>query len=481
MIAKLSVGFLSPIDIQRIHDTSVRILEGIGVRVTSEEILEAIQDKQGFQVNAIAQTVKINEEAINHALDLAPSTFPVYGREKTHKISYGVDGFVCQAVPGEAHWVEPKTKIRSSGSWNDFEKSVLVADFLPNIDIIGAMIQPSETPVETRDIHLYAELFKRTKKPVRSWVYNRTSARYIIEMAKLLVGGEKELRAYPIVEFGFEPISPLILPGNALEAAVEFAQAGIPITIGPMPQAMATAPVTLAGALALGNTEILGTIAILQAIAPETPVIYYNAPHIMDPKEANLVFSSPEQAIMSVGAVQIGNHYGLPVGINVGLTDSKIPDAQAGLEKGSTMILGAIAGASIFGAMGIAGMDQGFSLPQLIIDDENIGFVKRVMKGMRVSEDAIAYEVIERVGISGNFLMDEHTLANWRQEFWIPQLCDRSSWESWSDNGGKTMLDRAYDRQEQIFSNHEFDWLDEQKQAELDKIVTVADREILGQ
>ena len=480
MNASMSLGFLSQSDIQRIHDTSLRILEQLGLRVTSQHILSAIRDKQGFRIDGTSQVVKFTEEIIMHALDLAPKTFPVYGREKSHKIEYGVDGFVSQSVPGEDHWVDPQMKLRRSGTWDDFDKSVLVADALQNIDIIGAMIQPGEVPAETRDVHLYAELWKRTKKPVRSWISNPISARYILEMAKLFVGGEDELRAYPILEFGFEPISPLLLPGNALETAIEFAQAGIPVTLGPMPQAMATAPVTLAGAITLGNAEILGTLAIIQAIAPGTPVIYYNSPHIMDPKEASLVFGSPEQAIMGVAVVQIGHNYGLPTGINVGLTDAKIPDAQAGLEKGSTMLLGVVAGANIIGAMGIAGMDQGFSLPRLIIDDEVIGFVKRVLKGMQVSEEALAYDVIERVGIRGNFLMDVHTLTNWRQEFWIPQLSDRSSWEPWLEKGGQTMLERAYDRQEQILSRHEFAWLEDEMQRELDRIVAAADREILG-
>jgi len=480
MIAKLELGFLSPEDLNRIHDTSIRILERIGLKVSSEEVLAAIEGKPGISIDFPNQLIRISENAVMEAVDLTPKTFSVYGRDKSIELTYGEPGFVSQAIPGEAHWVEPKERIRRSGTWEDFDKSVIVADYLPNIDIVGAMIQPDNISVEVREIHQYAELLKRTKKPVRSWVYSRTCARYILELAKLLAGGSETYRLNPILEFGFEPISPLHLPGNALETAIEFAKAGTPITIGPMPQAMATGPVTLAGSVAQGNAETLGTLVILQAIAPGTPVIYYSAPHIMDPQKAGLVFSSPEQGLMGVAVTQVGKHYELPVGINVGLTDAKVPDAQAGLEKGTTMLLGALAGADIFGAMGIAGMDQGFSLPQLIIDDEIIGFVKRVFAGMRIDEQACAYDVIERVGIGGSFLIDDHTLTNWRQEFWLPQLSDRSMWEPWIAAGGKTMLDRALDLQEKILSEHTLDWLEEDKLRELDKIVAAADQEILG-
>jgi trimethylamine--corrinoid protein Co-methyltransferase len=480
MMAKLSIGLLKPDEIQQIHDTSIRILENIGLAVQSEEVLSLLQGQAGLTVDRERQVVTFSEALVMESVDLAPKVFSVYGRDTTQKLTYGEEGFVCQAIPGEAHWVDPSAKTRREGTWEDFEKCVTVADYLPNIDIVGAMIQPSEVPVDVRDVHIYAELLKRTKKTVRSWVYGRKSARYILEMVKLLVGGEEELRTNPILEFGFEPVSPLQLSGNALETAIEFAKAGIPITLGPMPQAMATGPVTLIGSVAQGNAEALGTLVILQTIAPGTPVIYYSAPHIMDPKTAGLVFSSPEQGLMGVAVTQIGKFYGLPVGINVGLTDAKIPDAQSGLEKGTTMILGAMAGADIFGAMGIAGMDQGFSLPQLIIDDEIIGFVKRIMRGIRVDEEALAYDVVERVGIGGTFLTDDHTLAHWREEFWIPQLCDRVLWESWMETGGKTMLDRAVDRQVEILSDHTLDWLDEDKQQELDKIVASAEKEILS-
>lgn len=479
-MAKLTLNFLSPEELQEIHETSIRILERIGLRVSSEEILGLIRGQPGITVDHDQQRVTFREEAIMRAVDLAPKVFPVYGRDKSQKLTYGEEGFVSQAVPGEAHWVEPKTRIRRPGTWEDFHQCVVVADALPNIDIIGSMIQPGGVPVPVRDIHLIAESLKRTRKPVRSWVFSRDSARYILEMAKLLIGGAEELRQFPIIEFGFEPVSPLQLPGNPLETAIEFAKAGIPITLGPMPQAMATGPVTLAGSVAQGNAEVLGTLVILQAIAPGVPVIYYNAPHIMDPKTAGLVFSSPEQGLMGVAVTQVGKYYGLPVGINVGLTDAKVPDAQAGLEKGATMVLGAIAGADIFGAMGIAGMDQGFSLPQLIIDNEIIGFVKRIMKGMRVDEEACAYEVIERVGIGGSFLTEDHTLTHWREEFWLPLLCDRYLWDPWMEAGGKTMLDRALDRQSEILSKHSLDWLDESMQRELDAIVRAAEKEILG-
>jgi len=183
---------------------------------------------------------------------------------------------------------------------------------------------------------------------------------------------------------------------------------------------------------------------------------------------------------MSVASAELGRHYGLPVGVNVGLTDSKVPDAQAGYEKGITMVLGALTGASSIGGMGIAGCDQGFSLPQLIIDNEIIGFVRRVVQGMGINRETCAAEVVERVGIGGSYMTEDHTLDHWRQEFWIPMLTDRLAWDAWLNRGGRSLLDRAVEEQNRLLANHTLEWLEEPMSRELDSIVAAAEREILG-
>jgi trimethylamine--corrinoid protein Co-methyltransferase len=415
------------------------------------------------------------------AVASTPKEFTVYGRDHSYELKYGQGTFVNQSVPGEAQWIDPVSKTRRGATLEDLEKCLHVADALPHIDIVGSMVQPAEIPVEIRDLTLYAEMLKRTRKPVRAWVYSRTSAKYIVELFQVVAGGLDALRAHPQAEFGFEPISPLILPGDPLDTAIEFARAGVPITVGPMPQAMATAPVTLAGAMAKGHAEVLATLVILQAVSPGVPFIYFNCPHIMDPRTASLVFGSPEQAIFGVMATQMAKHYGFPVGVNVGLTDAKLPDAQSGFEKGMTLLLGVLAGADVFGGMGIAGCDQGFSLPQLVIDDEIIGFIKRVFSGADVDASTTLVDLVDRVGIGGSFLTEDHTLMNWRSQFWIPTLCDRSSWDSWMGVGGKSAFERAVEKQEAILATHEFDWLDEAAQKELDAIVAAAHREVLGE
>lgn len=478
-MATMTLSFLTAEELQQIHDASLYILERAGVRVDSPEALELLAATPGVAVDGARSTATFNESAVMAALDAAPPAFTVYGRDRSRSVTYGEPGFVNQSIPGETQWVEPATGNRREPTMEEFERCVVVADALPHVDVVGAMVQPAEIPIDVRDVILYAELFKRTRKPVRGWIHSRGAAHYVLELALLFAGGAQALRDYPLIEFGIEPVSPLQLPAEPLAIALDFARAGVPITIGPMPQAMATAPVTLAGAVTLGNTEALATLVVVQAAAPGVPVTYFSGPHIMDPRTMNLVFSSPEQGVMGAMVAQLGKWYGLPVGVNVGLTDANVPDAQAGLEKGITMAIGALAGADIFGGMGIAGCDQGFSLPQLVIDDEMVGFIRRMVRDEPIDAHTIAAELIARVGIGESFLMEDHTLDNWRQSFWLPQLCERNNWDVWQAAGGKTMLDRAIARQEHILAEHTLPWLDEATRREVDRIVAAAQKEML--
>jgi trimethylamine--corrinoid protein Co-methyltransferase len=165
--------------------------------------------------------------------------------------------------------------------------------------------------------------------------------------------------------------------------------------------------------------------------------------------------------------------------MQMGLTDAKVPDAQAGLEKSASLLMGALAGVNLSGGLGIAGCDQGASLPQLIIDDEIVGYVRAVMRGFSVNEETCAYDAIARAGIGGDFLSDPHTVAHVRDR-WISKLGDRQHWSGWQQEGGFTMLDRALAEQERILREHRLEWLEETALREIDRIVAAAERQILG-
>jgi trimethylamine--corrinoid protein Co-methyltransferase len=262
---------------------------------------------------------------------------------------------------------------------------------------------------------------------------------------------------------------------------MEFVRAGQPASFGPMAMASGTAPATLAGTLAQENAEILAGIVVAQLAAPGTPVTYGGIPHVMDPRTNICSFGSPEQSLMAVAMVQVARFYGFPVYINVGLTDAKVPDAQAGIEKGSSLVLGVLAGADTFGHAGICGTDHGASLSWLLIDDELMGFAKRIARGLEVNSETLATDVVRQVGPGGNFLAEEHTVRHFRREIWSPsRVWTRQTWDAWAGAGSASMEERAAAEVRDILAAHRPQPIEEHLARELDRIVDAAGRELGG-
>ncbi|MDQ1257786.1 MAG: hypothetical protein QG656_2392, partial [Candidatus Hydrogenedentes bacterium] len=252
----------------------------------------------------------------------------------------------------------------------------------------------------------------------------------------------------------------------------------LPVHMGPMAQTGATAPGTLAGTLAQENAEILASLCVVQLIRPGTPVCYGGIPHAFDMRSTQLVFAGPEQALMAVALTQLGKSYGLPVYINVGLTDSKIADAQAGIEAGITLACGAMAGADIFGHMGICGVDLGSSAIMLVMQHEIVSYVERLMRGIELSDETLGLDVIDKVGPGGNYLAEEHTALHFRDELWFPKLLDRSYWEPWVNGGRKDMMTRCREEKDALLASHTPTPLDDDMTREVNRLVADAQRHL---
>jgi trimethylamine--corrinoid protein Co-methyltransferase len=381
--------------------------------------------------------------------------------------------------PGQFAWIDLQTGQRRPSTIQDTHDAIRLGGTLGNITIVGAMAQPETVSEKYRDIVLTAELVKRTTKPTRCWVRNGATARYILEIYRTVAGGDAELRAQPMVEAFLEPISPLQLPGDGLDIVKEFAQAGQPVSIGPMAMTAGTAPGTLAGTMAQENAEILAGIVITQLLAPGTPIMYGGIPHIMDPRTGICSFGSPEQGLMAVAMVQLAHSYGFPTYVNVGLTDAKLPDAQAGMEKAATLLLGVLAGADTFGHCGICGTDHAGSLLWLAFDDELMSYIKRMARGFAVDAEHLATDVVHSVGPAGNFLAEEHTVRHFREELWLPaSVWTRQPYDLWQSEGATSFADRLRGRVSDLLASRQPPPLDEALSREIDRIVASAKREL---
>jgi len=456
-------------EIKRIDKASIDILENIGFYVPHEEMLSIAHDN-GANVDFKQKVVKVSEAVVRKCIETAGKKFTVFGidKNKNARFGYGDQNFLSSS--SQYIWIDLISGKRFNPKLDNIRDAIIVADNLSNINIVGQMGVPSDVDVKHKDIICFLEQLKYTGKPPYVFVNNGRSAKTIIKMCEAIRGSKEELVKYPFMETFVEPISPLRYLRESIEALIEFASYGMPIGIGPMAMTSSTAPCTIAGTLTVENTDILSAVVLSQFINPGTPINYWGTCHIMDLSTTSISFGSPEQALLGIALNQLGDYYGFPVGTNTGLSDAILPDSQSGVERGITATLTALAGSSIFGHVGICGPDQGFSIDEMIIEDEMIGYIRRVLKGFEVNDETIALDTIKKVGRNGNFLVEDHTLKYFKKDIWFPTIYNRFGYDNWVKQQEKTLLEKSRKKMKAILDKEPKVYLSKEQEKDLKNI-----------
>ncbi len=475
-MARPRITLLDPSELARIQGTSLRILAEVGVHVPHAGALERLRSV-GAEVDGARAVARLPERVVLDAVAAAGKQYVLHGREPGRVARYGYGECNLMSTPGQFAWFEARTGERRDPILDDALAAITLGDALPNVAVVGAMAVPLDVPTPVRDVVTTAALVRGTGKPTRTWPVNRASTEHVLAIYEAVAGGTAALRERPMVETFLEPISPLRFPETGLDVMIPFIERGQPVSVGPMVMASGTGPATLAGTLAQENAEILAGIAIVQAFAPGHPMMYGGIPHVMDPRTSTCSFGSPEQGLMALAMAQVGQAYGFPVYVNSNLTDAKLLDAQAGIEKAASLVLSVIGGADQLGHAGIVGADHGAGLDWLVVDDEALGFAKRIARGFEVDDDTLAYDVIAAVGSTGDFLAEEHTVAHFRRELFLPSpRWTREPYDAWSAGGSLSMGERARARVDEVLASHAASPLDEALDREIDLIVASARR-----
>ena len=468
---------LSAQQIQLVNAKSFEILSRIGITLPHPEMLRRFADA-GAQVDFAAQRVRIPDTLVRKLVAGAGKKYTLYGRNGTHPAEFGVGKRNINATAGQAMWLDAPGGQRRFPSLQDVATATRCADALEEITIPGAMADPHELPVSYRCVSVMAEMLRNTDKPVTLWFHDRASAKFLVDMVIAVRGSAQKAAEMPLTYPFLEPISPLRFPFDGVDLLFETSRIDMPVPIGPMAQMGLSAPATLAGTLAIENAEVLAGVCITQLVKPGLPVCYGGICHAFDMQTTQLIFGGPEQAIFGVAMTQLGKSHGLPVYINVGLSDAKRPDAQAGIEASITLMQGAAAGADIFGHMGICGVDQAASLDMLVLQHETIRYVNSVMRDLDLSEDAFAMDDIAAQGPGGSFLGTDHTVSHFRQELWFPQLLDRQYYQGWLDSGAKSMEERCREKKEAILRDHQPEPMPAEMEKAVNQVVAAAKKEL---
>jgi trimethylamine--corrinoid protein Co-methyltransferase len=434
-----------------LHLASLEILWRTGCRVLCDEAIELLKGA-GADVSD-GNLVRMPPHLVEWAIRCAPPRVIMASRDgersmfledgKTH---YGT-GSDCPYI------VDSDTGERRKFLIEDVAKASRLCDALPNIDFMMSMGLASDVPPETSDRYQFEAMVLNTTKPLVVTAHDLDGLRDIVDMAAMVAGDLDELRRNPFVMLYAEPITPLKHAKEAVEKLLFMAENGLPAIYAPGMLSGATAPVTIAGSLALANAESLFGLVMVQLRREGAPFVYGGGALPIDMRTSVAAYGAPELQLAGAALADMAHFYRLPRFSSAGASDSKVLDQQAMIEGTLSTVMQALCGANLVHDVGYLESGLTGSYDMAVAVDEVIGMVKRIMSGFEINDDTLALDVIDRVGPGGQFIDDEHTLKHFR-EGWFPRLLDRRNYDSWSDDGKKTMGERLNKRVKEILAEH---------------------------
>jgi trimethylamine--corrinoid protein Co-methyltransferase len=412
---------------------------------------------------------------VESTLAQCPATATVHGRNgeaATLGNSGGESRLHWHNLGGARDVYDPISDRCRAATTQDVADAARLLDALPNCTTVTPFFTPQNVPGKLMALAMYRHTLPHTLKPIHGpGVQTAAEVNYLVRMADV-IGSPSE-----VLSIGVSPISPLKFPNDITAAILATAKHGILFGPLPCPTAGATAPLSLAGALAQQNAEVLASIVLAQLANPGTPIYYCGRLAMLEPRSGGSTWGGVELGIVSAATVQIAHRYGLPVNVYGLSTNAHTLVLQNGYERALNAIVPALAGADELS--GIGEMDAGVSgsFAQMVIDDEIAGSVRRVQRGFNVDADSLAVEVITAaMEDSQDFISAPHTVKYLRSgELLLTKLAERRSWDAWEKSGREGMVIRAQTKAAKILAEHEVEPLSAAQEAELDAILRAAE------
>jgi trimethylamine--corrinoid protein Co-methyltransferase len=467
-----ALEYLSAEQMRDIHSAALDILEDCGTIIHHEKSLALLQ-KAGAYVKD-DRRVFIPGGLVEWAIRSAPPRVTVYDRNgqpamflEGRNVYYGT-GSDCPNL------LDSFTGKRREFLSEDVEDAVRLVDALPNIDFTMSMGLSPDFPSALQYQYKYAIMIRNSTKPQVITAADKISLNDIADIAAAVVGGREELSRKPIFVLYDEPTSPLVHINEAMEKLLFMAENNLPTNYSPGIMAGGTSPVTMAGAITQANAEILAGLVIHQLKNSGAPFIFGAGMSPMDMQSMQPTYSSPEAMITQAGLCQIGRClYDLPTWGFGGCSASKLADEQAINEAATYIMMSGWMGTNLVHDVGYLEFGLTYSFDLLVLCDEFIGQVRRMMEGIRVDKEYLAVDCIKRVGPGGHFLGDDHTLDHFKEN-WQPDLTDRKTYEDWNSGGAKSMGQLAKEKVKGILKNHRPTPLPTEVDAEIERILEEA-------
>jgi len=446
---------LSRRNIEEIHRNSLEILEKSGVVTYNDPALKILSEN-GAMVDSDTRIVKFPPRMIEEQIKKAPSRFILYGREKKNHIAHR-PGKVYTSTGGSPLYIlDIETGQRRLATLQDLKDIITLVDALGHIDLISLPVYPNDVPKEKVDLNRFYTGLRYSTKHIAGALYTMNGLDQVCRMVEI-ISGREDWQKKPLISVVLCPIiSPLRLDSDTTELLIECTRRGIVTYNMSMVQVGSSAPMTLAGSVTVMNAEVLAVATLIQLINPGLPSFYVCVPGLTDMKKGTWFTGGIEYALLNGAATQMARFYGVPVWTTAARTDSKVIDVQAGYEHAMTIPYAFLAGANhITCGAGYLDFVMTVSLELYVIDNELIGMARRVERGIEVTPEALALDLIRNVGPGGNFMGETHTLKYMRSEVFEPVISDRYERTEWERKGSKDGWVRAREIAKKILSTHQ--------------------------
>jgi trimethylamine--corrinoid protein Co-methyltransferase len=468
IVPSYHLRILSDEQLEQLKSAALRILEKTGIHCPSEWALH-IYAEHGAQVDFERQIVKLPTDVVLEAMSHAPRYYTMGARSQAHDLVLDGNTFYCATDGCGTKTIDFHTRKLRASVKEDVAKMARVADYLSSIGFYWPVVSAQDHPA-TASLHELDASFRNTVKHVQTeTVLGERAARYAVEMARVIAADERTMRERPPLSSLICTIAPLAQDQGGLEAALVFAEAGVPVGFMSMANTGSTGPATFAGTVALADAEIVSAMVLVQMAYPGAPTYHSMMPGVMHPRTGGYL-GSPSY-VYAVG-VELAHMWGVPTLAGASTGDTPAIDTWGG-GNGAGVMLRALCGAETASGFGLR-KDSTLLYPEaLVLDSKVYHDIRKDLAGLDISQEELALDVIEAVGPRGHFLKLEHTRRNMRK-IGYPELTAQPS----PDGGYRDPIEVAREKTDWILENHHPEPLDEAQQMEFKRILQAAEREI---
>jgi len=447
---------LTELQVRQIYDTSMRMLAELGMGDAPPKLTEqALQC--GATINALGRLC-FSQSMVEDIIDGACKSFVFHGRNPEHSIEvggdrvyYGTGGAAVQTLDLDSHVYRPSTL-------QDLDGFTRLVDTLPNVSWFTRCCVATDVPdIFELDVNTAYCLMRRTQKPVGTNFTLGEHVDPIVDMFDWVAGGEGKFAEKPFCKAHISPIiSPMRYGEDAFDVALASIQRGMPLNCIIAAMSGATSPATIDGMLAASFAETLAALVMVNIFAPGYPMIFSNWPFVIDLRTGAFCGGGGEISILNAGAAQLANFIGVPSGVASSMSDAKAVDAQMGMEKALSSLACGLSGANmVYESSGMMASLLGVSYEAFITDNEMLSHVYRMIRGIEVSEETLAFDAMKNVITGeGHFIGEIQTMEAMERDYFYPKFGDRSEPTTWAEEGARDIWRNANDQARRVLEDH---------------------------